>query len=60
MTFNHLGLENKLAWRTRLMDYVLADRPIITNGGDPLGDDLIKRGVAFASTAEQLATTFEV
>jgi glycosyltransferase involved in cell wall biosynthesis len=58
VTFNHLGLENKLAWRTRLMDYVLADRPIITNGGDPLGDDLIKRGVAFASTAEQLATTF--
>ena len=45
-TVNMFGLENELAWRTRLMDFVLAKRPILTNAGDPLGEDLIKRGVA--------------
>lgn len=33
---NNIGLENTLAWRTRLVDYVWADLPIITNGGDPM------------------------
>jgi hypothetical protein len=43
---NKDGLENSLAWRTRLVDYILAKKPIITNGGDPLGEDLISEGVA--------------
>lgn len=59
ITWNHLGLENQLAWRTRLMDFVLSDRPIITNGGDPLGEDLIRRGVAFRADTDSLDTVFE-
>ncbi len=44
---NKSGLENELAWRTRLVDYILAKKPIITNGGDPLGEDLILNGLGF-------------
>lgn len=58
ITWNHIALENEYAWRTRLMDFVLAERPIITNGGDPLGEDLIKRGVAFRANKDNLKETF--
>lgn len=37
---NNIGMENMLAWRTRLVDYVWADLPIVTNGGDPMSDIL--------------------
>ena len=37
---NNIGVENTLAWRTRLVDYVWADLPIVTNGGDPMSDIL--------------------
>jgi glycosyltransferase involved in cell wall biosynthesis len=37
---NKIGVENTMAWRTRLVDYVWADLPIITNGGDPLSEIL--------------------
>jgi glycosyltransferase involved in cell wall biosynthesis len=43
---NKIGSENELAWRTRLVDYIWADLPIITNGGDPLGEELIAAGAA--------------
>ena len=43
---NRMGEENKLAWRTRLADYIWADRPILTNGGDPLGELLIGNSAA--------------
>jgi glycosyltransferase involved in cell wall biosynthesis len=43
---NKIGGENELAWRTRLVDYMWADLPIITNGGDPLGEELIAIGAA--------------
>ncbi len=59
ITYNHLGLENLLAWRTRLMDYVLSNKPILTNGGDPLGEDLISRGLAYQMTPETLKYVFE-
>ena len=39
---NNIGMENTLAWRTRLVDYVWADLPIITNGGDPMSNILEK------------------
>lgn len=58
ITWNHEGLENQFAWRTRLMDFVLADRPIITNGGDPLGEDLIRHGIAIRATTENLDAVF--
>lgn len=46
VTFNADGLENRFAWRTRLVDYVWSGAAIATNGGDPLGEDLILRGAA--------------
>jgi glycosyltransferase involved in cell wall biosynthesis len=46
VTFNADGLENRFAWRTRLVDYVWSGAAIATNGGDPLGEDLIRRGAA--------------
>lgn len=58
ISYNHEGVENNFAWRTRLMDYLLADRPILTNGGDPLGEDLIKRKVAFRIEPATLQNVF--
>jgi len=46
ISINKIGEENELAWRTRLMDYVWADLPVLTNAGDPLGDDLVNNGAA--------------
>jgi glycosyltransferase involved in cell wall biosynthesis len=47
LTINKQGFENSLAWRTRLVDYVWSGMPVATNGGDPLGEDLINSGAAF-------------
>ena len=58
ITWNHVALENEFAWRTRLMDFVLAERPIITNGGDPLGEDLIARGIASRADVATIKNTF--
>jgi glycosyltransferase involved in cell wall biosynthesis len=44
---NKEGPENELAWRTRLVDFIWANLPIITNGGDPLGETLIENDAAF-------------
>ena len=44
---NKPGEENRLAWRTRLIDYVWAELPVLTNGGDSLGEVLLQRGAAF-------------
>lgn len=46
VVFNKEGEENKLAWRTRLVDFMWADLPVLTNGGDPLGEIMIKNGAA--------------
>ena len=43
---NKEGEENKLAWRTRLVDFMWANLPIVTNGGDPLGEHLIQQSAA--------------
>lgn len=43
---NEEGPENKLAWRTRLVDFIWADLPILTNAGDPLGEMLIANNAA--------------
>ncbi len=49
VTFNVQGLENRYSWRTRLADFVAAELPVITNGGDPLGEDVLAAGGAFRS-----------
>lgn len=46
IVINKPGPENELAWRTRLVDFTWANLPIITNGGDPLGERLIAMGAA--------------
>src|SRR5258708_3486355 len=46
VSLNQLGQENGFSWRTRVMDFVWGEVPILTNGGDPLSDDLIKAGAA--------------
>lgn len=47
ISMNSEGKENSYSWRTRVMDYVGSTTPLITNGGDPLSDELIKHGAAF-------------
>ncbi len=46
VVFNKLGEENKLAWRTRLVDFMWADLPVLTNGGDPLGEIMLSHNAA--------------
>jgi glycosyltransferase involved in cell wall biosynthesis len=46
VVFNKEGEENKLAWRTRLVDFMWADLPVLTNGGDPLGETMISNQAA--------------
>ena len=48
---NKEGIENELAWRTRLVDFAWANLPILTNAGDPLGDLLIKHSAASKMTS---------
>ncbi len=47
VSMNGQGKENVYSWRTRVMDYVGSTTPLMTNGGDPLSDELIECGAAF-------------
>jgi glycosyltransferase involved in cell wall biosynthesis len=47
ISMNGEGKENQYSWRTRVMDYVGSKTPLITNGGDPLSDELLEIGAAF-------------
>ncbi len=52
------GLENSLAWRTRLVDMVGGRLPVATSPGDPLADLLIARKAAVSlrvGSARELA-----
>lgn len=46
VNLNKLGEENKFSWRTRVVDFVWAELPIITNGGDPLSEKLLDNNAA--------------
>lgn len=46
ISINNVGEENVYSWRTRVMDYVWGEIPMLTNGGDPLSDSLIAAGAA--------------
>src|SRR5262249_49185549 len=48
---NKPGDENALSWRTRLVDFTWAGVPIVTNGGDPLGEELCAAGAAARFTS---------
>lgn len=41
VSLNQPGQENGFSWRTRVMDFVWGELAILTNGGDPLSEDLI-------------------
>lgn len=47
ISLNNESKENVYSWRTRVMDYVGSKTPLITNGGDPLSDELVEVGAAF-------------
>jgi glycosyltransferase involved in cell wall biosynthesis len=51
ISLNQPGDENIFSWRTRIMDYVWGDMAIITNGGDPLSDELIESNAAISLTS---------
>lgn len=46
VSLNQPGEENKYSWRTRVMDYVWGEAVTISNGGDPLSDELIDKECA--------------
>lgn len=46
VSLNQPGQENGFSWRTRVMDFVWGELPVLTNGGDPLSDDLISADAA--------------
>ncbi len=46
ISLNQPGEENGFSWRTRVMDFVWGELAILTNGGDPLSEDLLKEQAA--------------
>lgn len=46
ITLNSPGDENEYSWRTRLMDFIWGGAAVLTNGGDPLSEELIKNNAA--------------
>lgn len=46
ISINNVGEENNYSWRTRVMDYVWGEVPMITNGGDPLSNELLAASAA--------------
>ncbi len=41
ISINQPGEENSFSWRTRVMDYVWGEMAVVTNGGDPLSEELL-------------------
>jgi len=41
VSLNRLTFENTFSYRNRLIDYIEAGLPIVTNGEDPLGEEII-------------------
>lgn len=46
VSLNQPGEENTFSWRTRVIDFVWGELAMITNGGDPLSEELINTGGA--------------
>ncbi len=46
VSLNQPGEENRFSWRTRVMDFVWGELAILTNGGDPLSEDLLRGNAA--------------
>lgn len=62
ISINQPGDENVFAWRTRVMDYIWGGIVSLTNGSDPLGDELLAHKAALylpSLGAKNIATTIE-
>jgi glycosyltransferase involved in cell wall biosynthesis len=59
ISMNGEGKENHYSWRTRVMDYVGSTTPLLTNGGDPLSDELLEIGAAFRIDEDTIGSTLE-
>jgi glycosyltransferase involved in cell wall biosynthesis len=46
VSLNQPGKENIYSWRTRVMDFVWGEAATITNGGDPLSEEMVDNGAA--------------
>jgi glycosyltransferase involved in cell wall biosynthesis len=46
ISINSPGEENVYSWRTRVMDYLWGELPMMSNGGDPLSDELLTKNAA--------------
>jgi glycosyltransferase involved in cell wall biosynthesis len=46
ISLNQPGEENGFSWRTRVMDFVWGEIPVLTNGGDPLSETLLEKSAA--------------
>ena len=47
LSLNKTSDENEISWRTRLLDCVEFETPILTNGGDPFGEKIVLSGGGF-------------
>ena len=56
ISLNQPGSENKYSWRTRVMDFVWGEAATITNGGDPLSEEMIDNSAAIALESLSSAT----
>lgn len=66
ISLNQPGEENGLSWRTRVMDFVWGELAILTNGGDPLSEDLLAHNAAIklselssSAIAQELTALYE-
>ncbi len=50
ISINSPGEENIYSWRTRVMDYLWGELPMISNGGDPLSDEIIANRAGLLTT----------
>jgi glycosyltransferase involved in cell wall biosynthesis len=50
ISINSPGEENVYSWRTRIMDYLGGELPMISNGGDPLSDEIIAAGAGLQTS----------
>lgn len=64
ISLNQPGEENQFSWRTRVMDYISGDLAIVTNGGDPLSEELVEKhsAIKLSSTSKDhiVATIREI
>lgn len=62
ISLNQPGEENGFSWRTRVMDFVWGELPVLTNGGDPLSEAMLSASAAIRLnnlTSSEIARSIE-